>query len=172
VITRRGLLGAAALAVLARPGVARAAIANETGTIFELIRVEDAAGAAYDLAAKTTGSPVLERIARLDERHGHALRVGLESLTIEPGHRAEHAEQGDPAALALAQAGSRREALAAAIALERKLLPVYVGAARSLVDAGLLQTVATIAGGHAQQLAVLRNAAGRSPLDEPGVSAR
>jgi hypothetical protein len=32
--------------------------------------------------------------------------------------------------------------------------------------------VATIAGSHAQQLAVLRKAAGRSPLDEPAVNAR
>jgi hypothetical protein len=172
VITRRGLLGAAALAVLARPAVAGAAVATETGTMFELIRVEDAAGAAYDIAARATGSAVLERIARLDERHGHALRVDLESLTVEPAHRPDDAEQGESAALALAQAPGRREALAAAIALEHQVLDVFLAAARSLVDPGLLQTVATIAGSHAQQLAVLRRAAGRSPLDEPGVNPR
>jgi Ferritin-like domain len=172
-LTRRGLLGAAAVAVLARsPARALAATASEPATLLALIRREDAAGAAYDIAADTTQNGTLERIARIDERHAHALRVGLESLTVPPEHRPPHAERDDPAAQRLAQAATKRDALAAAIALEHELLAAYIDAARPLTDDGLLQTVATIAGSHAQQLAVLRAAAGRPGLDEPGVSGR
>jgi hypothetical protein len=166
-LTRRGLFTAAAAAGLARPALAGAA-ASEPATVLALIRREDAAAAAYALAAQTNGHAMLERIARIDERHAHALRVQLESLTVTPTHRPPHAERADPVAGRLAATGS----LADAIALEHELVAAYVGAARALPDAGLLQTVATIAGSHAQQLSVLRAAAGRPPLDEPEVSGR
>jgi hypothetical protein len=170
-LTRRGLLGAAVVAALARPATASAA-AGEPATIRALIRREDAAGAAYAIAADATGDALLERFARQDERHAHALRVQLEALTVPPAHRPPHAETQDPAAARLAAARSPRAALAEAVTLEQELLQAFVDAARALVDAGLLQTVATIAGAHAQQLAMLRTAAGRPPLDEPSVSAR
>jgi hypothetical protein len=175
VITRRALLGRAAAAgagiALARPGSA-AASEPETATVIALIWREDAATAAYERAARATGLPLLARIAALEAQRTHALRVQLEALTVPPGHRGPHDEQHDPAAAVLAAATSRREALAAAIALEEELARVYADAARTLVDAGLLQSVATIAAGHAQQLAVLRVRAGRPPLDEVAVSQR
>jgi hypothetical protein len=170
-LTRRRLFAATAAAGLAHPALAGAA-ASEPATLLALIRREDAAGAAYTLAAKTTGDALLERIARIDERHAHALRVGLESLTVSPAHRPPHAERSDPAAARLATARTSRSALAEAITLEQELTAAFVEAARTLPDAGLVQTVATIAGSHAQQLAVLRAAAGRPPLDEPAVSGR
>jgi cytochrome c1 len=170
-LTRRGLFAAAAATALARPSFASAA-ASEPATMLGLIRREDAAAAAYGLAAQTTGHAMLERIARIDERHAHVLRVGLESLTVSPTGRPPHAERDEPAAARLARTRSTRAALAEAITLEQELLAAYVDAAHSLFDGGLVQTVATIAGSHAQQLAVLRAAAGRPPLDEPSVSGR
>jgi hypothetical protein len=170
-LTRRGLLAAGAVAVLAPAAAARAA-AGEPAAVLALIRREDAAAAAYALAADATGDALLQRIAAQDDRHAHVLRVGLEALTVPPARRAPHAERADPEAARLAAAGSRRAALAEAIGLEQALLAASVEASRTLVDAGLLQTVATVAGSHAQQLAALRAAAGRPPLDEPSVSAR
>lgn len=172
-LTRRRLLGAAAGAAaagLARPALAGAA-PSEPATMRDLILREDAAAAAYALAAEATGDAILQRIGSIDQRHAHALRVGLESLTVPPAHRPPHAERAEPAAARLAGARTAENALAEAITLEQELLAAYVGAARSLVDGGLLQTVATVAASHAQQLAVLRAAAGRPPLDEPAVSA-
>jgi hypothetical protein len=168
-LTRRGLLGATAVAALARPSSVLAAPSEPTA-IRALLAREDAAAAAYALAAERTGHATLQRIGAIDERHAHVLRVGLEALTIAPTHRPAHAERNDPAAARLARAASVRAALAEAVTLEQELLASYVDATRSLVDAGLLETVATIAASHAQQLAVLRDAAGRAPLDEPTVN--
>ena len=78
----------------------------------------------------------------------------------------------DTWAAPVANAPHRRAALAAAIGLEEKLDGAYADAARVVHDAGMLQTLATIAGSHAMQRATLRAAAGRPPLDEPGVNAR
>jgi hypothetical protein len=174
-LTRRRLLAAAAAAGAAAAGVARPALAtaapSEPAAIRSLIRREDAAAAAYALAAEATGDALLQRLAGIDARHAHVLRVGLESLTVPPKHRAPHAEQAEPAAARLAAARTTRSARAEAITLEQELLAAYVDSARSLDDAGLLQSVATIAASHAQALAALRDAAGRPPLDEPAVSA-
>jgi hypothetical protein len=170
-LTRRGLLGAGAATLLARPAAASAA-RGEPATVLDLIRREDAAGAAYELAAQATGDALLERIARQDERHAHALRVQLEALTVPPHHRPPRAERLEPAAARLAATRTVAAARAEAITLEQELGDAFVAASRMLVDAGLLQTVATVAGSHAQQLAALRTAAGRPPLDEPRVNAR
>lgn len=170
-LTRRGLLGAGAAVLLARPAAASAA-KGEPATMLDLIRREDAAGAAYGIAAEATGDALLERIARQDERHAHALRVQLESLTVPPQHRPPHAERLEPAAARLAEARTVAAARAEAITLEQELGDAFVAASRMLVDAGLLQTVATVAGSHAQQLAALRAAAGRPPLDEPSLNGR
>jgi hypothetical protein len=170
-LTRRALLGAAAGAALVRPGLASAA-PSELATMLALMHREDAAAAAYTLAAATTRHALLERCARIDERHAHALRVGLEGLTIVATPRPAHAERADPAAARLAGARAARAALEAAIALEEELLAAFVDATRSVADAGLVKTVATIAGSHAQQLAVLRSAAGIGRSDEVIVSGR
>jgi hypothetical protein len=170
-LSRRALLAGAAAAALTRPATAVAA-AGEPGATMALIGREDAAAAAYGDAARRTGDPLLERIARQDGRHGHALRVQLEAQTITWGGPRPGIVNSDPASARLAAARTRDAALAEAITLEQELLEVYVEAARGLVDGGLLKTVATIAAGHAQQLAVLRVAAGRPPLDEPVLSAR
>jgi rubrerythrin len=168
--TRRGLLGAGALLTLgaAAPRSARAARTGVTAptAVRALIRREDAAAAAYERAAAVTGDALLERIARQDGQHAHALRVLLEAFTVPPGRRPPHSEREDPAALRLATRRSRPAALEAAIALEEELQRAFVEAAGALEDAGPLETVAAILGSHAQQLAVLRHAAGRAPLDE------
>jgi hypothetical protein len=174
--TRRGLLGAGALLALGAAGragddVARAARTARTGVtaptaVRALIRREDAAAAAYERAAAVTGDALLERIARQDGQHAHALRVLLEAFTVPPGHRPPHSEREDPAALRLATRRSRHAALEAAIALEEELQRAFVEAAGALEEAGPLETVAAVLGSHAQQLAVLRHAAGRPPLDE------
>jgi rubrerythrin len=171
--TRRGFLGAGALLALGAgaPAPARAARVDAPAAVRALIRREDAAAAAYERAAATTGDALLERIARQDGQHAHALRVLLEAFTVPPGHRPPASERADPAALKLATRRSRRSALEAAIALEEELQRAFVDAARALEDAGPLETVATILGSHAQQLAVLRHATGQRPLDEPALSA-
>jgi hypothetical protein len=175
-LTRRGLLaGGAAAAVAALVGPARAGAAtapSEPATMRSLLVREDAAAAAYARVGATTGHALLKRIARIDRQHAQALRVGLEALTVPPAPPPPQAESGDPLAARLAQALGTPAALDAAITLEQELVAAYVAAARSLVDAGLLQTVATIAGSHAQQLAALRAAAGRPPVDEVTVSGR
>jgi hypothetical protein len=169
--TRRAALAAFAAVALARPASASAA-ASEPAVMLDLIRCEDAAAEAYEIAAAALGDALLERLARQDGQHAHALRVGLEALTVPPEHRAAHAERLHPATARLARARTRTAALTAAMALEKALQATFVEAARSLVDTGLLQTVATVLGGHAQQLATLRDAAGQPPLDEPTVSRR
>jgi hypothetical protein len=170
--TRRQLLAAAgaAAAALARPPVA-SAVAGEPAAILALIALEDAAAAAYARAAATTGQRLLERIAAQDVDHGNALRVALEALTVIPPHHADGAERDDPAASALAASTGRAEALDAAIAFEERAQRAYAGAAAALATGGLLQTAGSIFGSHAQQLAVLRAAAGRPPLREAIVSA-
>jgi hypothetical protein len=170
-LSRRALLAAAAASVLAPPARAVAA-AGEPGATMALIGREDAAAGAYARVARRTGDALLERIGGQDVRHAHALRVELEAQTITWGGPRRGIVKSDPASLRLAVARTREAALAEAITLEQELVEVYVEAARVLVDAGLLETVATIAAGHAQQLAVLRLAAGRPPIDEPALSVR
>jgi len=166
--TRRGLIAGAALAlVAARP--ARADV-SEPAAVRALIRHEDAAAAAYALAAEATEDALLERIARQDAQHAHVLRVQYEALTIDAGHRPPDAERAVPAAARLAGERSRAGAVAAAIALERELRRAYVASGSALIDRRVLQTVATILGSHAQHMAVLREAAGRPMLDEAGVN--
>jgi rubrerythrin len=167
--TRRALLAGAGLAAIGAAAGATPARAgvSQPAALQALIAREDAAVAAYELAAAATGDALLERIARQDGQHAHVLRVQLEALTIPPGRRPAGAELRDPFAAALAGAAPARAAIAAAIALEEDLLPAYLAAARQLVDARLLQAVATILGSHAQQLAALRGAAGLPLLDEP-----
>ena len=167
--TRRELLtaGAAALAAgLARPRSATAD-AGEAAAVRELILLEDAAAAAYERAADTTRDGLLARIGAQDVQHAHALRVVLESLTVPPPHHAPGAERRDPLAARLAEAGARADALEAAIELEGRLQRAYVAAAARVVHPRGLTTVAAVLGGHAQQVAVLRAAAGRRALAEP-----
>jgi hypothetical protein len=169
--TRRGLLAAGVAAVaLTRPAAAGAAT-RESAAVLALIGLEDAAAAAYERAAAATAQPLLKRIAEDDVDHGNALRALLEAMTVVPPHHEERAERRDPAARVLARATTRAEALDAAIALEERIQRAYAGAAAALVTGGLTQSVATVFGSHAQQLAALRAAAGRPPLAEAIVSA-
>jgi hypothetical protein len=170
--TRRQLVvaGAGALAVaLARPPAA-SALAGEARAVNALVLAEDAAAAAYEIAAGATGDGLLARIAAQDVQHAHALRVMHEALTVPPPHHRPHAERREPAAIRLAQARALSSALDAALALEARLQQVYVDAAGALVSAGVLRTVATVLGSHAQQAAVLRAAAGLAPLGPPFVA--
>jgi hypothetical protein len=169
--TRRQLLAAGVAAVvLARPAAAGAAT-GEPAALLALVTVEDAAAAAYERAAAATGHPLLKRIAKHDVEHGNALRSMLEALTVIPPHHEDGAERHDPAAAVLARAASRAGALEAAIAVEVRAQRAYAAAASAFLTPGLLETVASIFGAHAQQLAALRSAAGRPPLREAMVSA-
>jgi Ferritin-like domain len=163
-LSRRALLGSAALTLLDAAPATAGGLESESAAVRALLGPEDAAAAAYVLAGRTLGEPLLSRIGHRGNQHTRVLRVQLQALTVPPPLRPPHAERNDPRAVRLAAATSRREALAAAIAIERVLLSACTGAAASLSDAGLLQTVATIAGAHAQQLTVLRARAGRPPL--------
>jgi Ferritin-like domain len=170
-ISRRGLLGLAAAAAVARPGTA-SAFDGELDSVFVLMHREDAASAAYGLAALRTPDPLLRRIGRQDAEHAAALRVELEALTVTAEPPPPDAALTDTWAAPLAAAASHRDALAAGLDLEDKLRDAYATAARVIREPKLLRTLATIAGNHAQQRAVLRAAAGHAPLDERRVSAR
>jgi Ferritin-like domain len=170
-LTRRGLLGLAAAAAVARPGTAFA-FNGELDALFVLMHREDAASAAYGLAALRTPDAMLRRIGRQDADHAAALRVELEALTVTADPPPPDAALTDTWAAPLAAATSHRAALAAALELEAKLADAYTTAARVIREPKVLRTVATIAGSHAQQRVALRAAAGRPPLDEPGVSGR
>jgi hypothetical protein len=176
VSTRRELLASSAAALgaaLVRPSAAAAGGigADEPAAMRTLIMHEDAAASAYELAASATGVALFERIGPQHAAQAHVLRVELEALTVPPPHHEPGAEQRVPAALKLSRASSRSAGLDAAIELEQGLAAVYLQAARVLVQSGVLRSVATILGSHAQQLAVLRAADGRPPLDEPTVKA-
>jgi hypothetical protein len=139
-------------------------VERESATVRALLGPEDSAAAAFVAAGQALGDPLLSRIGRAGNQHTRALRVELEALTVPPPLRPPHAERNDPVAARLAAATSRREAIRLGVEVEQVLIAAFVDAAGTLSDAGLLQTVATIAGAHAQQLSALRAQAGGPAL--------
>jgi hypothetical protein len=154
VVTRRGLLGAAAAGLVVRP--ARAAAATDGAEVLiHLIGLEEGAALAYDRAG------VGGRFGADEEAHADALRTELEAL----GRTAPRISEpvGAAGRLARASAGDRVDA---AIALEGSLLAAYRGALLALEEPSILQTAGTILASHAQHRALLVRRAGRDPLGE------
>lgn len=158
---RRELLLAGAAAVLARPAAAGAATLDRDGDVIKpLIAREEAAQFAYR-GAIPQGAPDLAGHAG---EHAKALRTELQALGRGTTPVSAHAL--DPAARRFAEASTATARLDAAIALEADLVSTYRAAVLALTEPGILQTVATILAGHAQQHALLAQLAGRNPFGE------
>jgi hypothetical protein len=158
-LRRRDLLAAGAAALLVRPAVAAGATLDHDGDVIKpLIGREEGAQFAYR-GAVPAGAPDLGASAKA---HAAALRTEFQALGrgVEP----ITAEQLDAPTRRLAEAGTPRERLDAAIALEADLVATYHAAVVALSVPGIVETVATILASHAQQHAVLSRLAGRNPF--------
>ncbi len=156
---RRELLIAGAAALLARPPAAGAAtLAHDGDVIKPLIAREEGSEFAYR-GAVPDGAPDLGANAK---EHAAALRTQLQALGR--GTSPITAADLDAPARRLAEAGTPRRRLDAAIALEASLVTAYHDAVVQLSEPGILQTAATILAGHSQQHALLRKLAGRNPF--------
>jgi rubrerythrin len=145
---REAIVGAAALALLARPASA-AAQRSDIAVLIKLVAREEAAAEAYGGAA----GELLPRIYNDERDHAAALRTQLDALGRRPAPRGL-----DAPARRLADA-SGDERVAAAVALEETLVRDYSAALVDLADPSVLQTAATILASHAQHLARLRRIA-------------
>jgi hypothetical protein len=158
-LRRRDLLAAGAAALLVRPTVAAGATLDHDGDVIKpLIGREEGAQFAYR-GAVPAGAPDLGASAK---EHAAALRTEFQALGrgVEP----ITAAQLDAPTRRLAEAGTPRERLDAAIALEADLVATYHAAVVALSVPGIVETVATILASHAQQHAVLARLAGRNPF--------
>lgn len=148
-VSRRGVLLAAAGAVLARPAGALAGqpkADRAADALTALSRREYAAADAY----RAAGTPLFERLAANCEQHAGALRSQLDSVGLRPPAKPDH-EELDPAAARVADGGGRT----AAIALEEQLVAAHEDAIADVYDPETKRTVATIMAGHAQHLVAL-----------------
>ena len=143
--SRREVVAAAAIALLARPTVARAQ-RSDIAVLIHLVAREEAAAEAYGAGS----GELLPRIHRDELDHAAALRTQLDALGRRPAPRGL-----DAPARRLAQA-KPDERLEAAVALEETLVRDYSAALVDLADPSVLQTAATILASHAQHLARLR----------------
>ena len=134
--TRRSVIVAAGLALLARPAnaVAGQPVADRTAdTLIALAARELAAAAGY----REAGGGLFERLAGNCEAHVGALGSQLDSVGRKPPAPPPAADVGD------------------GIALERKFVASYRAALDDLYDPATKRTAATIMAGHAQHLVVL-----------------
>lgn len=158
-VSRRALLLVAAAGLLARPAAARAATLDHDGDVIKpLIAREEGAEFAYR-GAVPHGAPDLHLNAR---DHAAALRTQFQALGR--GTAPITAADLDAPTRRLAEAGTPRERLDAAIALEASLVADYRRAVEELSEPGIVQTAATILAGHSQQHALLLRIAGRDPF--------
>jgi hypothetical protein len=144
---RRELIGAAAVALLARPASARAQ-RSDIAVLIKLVAREEAAAAAYG----SLPGELLPRIYNDERDHAAALRTQLDALGRRPAPRGLDAPSRR---LAEAQPDDR---VPAAVTLEESLVRDYSAALVDLADPSVLQTAATILASHAQHLARLRRA--------------
>jgi hypothetical protein len=159
-VRRREVLLAGLGVALARPAAAFAtATLDRDGDIIKpLIAREEGAEFAYR-GVLATAAPALSRNAK---EHAAALRTEIQALGR--GTKPITLDQLDAPARRLAEAGTREEQLAAAIALEADLVAAYRRAVVDLSEPGILKTAATILAGHSQQHALLLRMAGRAPF--------
>ena len=144
-MTRRDVIGAAALAALAAPASARAQ-RSDIAVLIKLVAREEAAAKAYGTGA----GELLPRLYGDERDHAAALRTHLDALGRRPAPRGLDA----PARRVVEAAGDER--LDAAIDLETSLVEEYAAALADIADPSVLQTAATILASHAQHLARMR----------------
>jgi len=155
---RRAFIGAAAAAVLVRPGRALAA-SDEGGILLGLWRREAWAAHAYQVVEYTGAE--LVRCGAQEVDHARAIATELAAVGLGTPKGPASIEDLDIAAQLLARAGTgRKAALSAAIAMEEGLVALYKDALPHVPDAKVAMTVATILGSHSQHLLILRSAAG------------
>jgi hypothetical protein len=154
-VGRRGLLVAAAGALLARPALARGQ-GGDARVLARLIEREEAAAFAH--RAARTGH------ADDEAAHAAALRTQLAALGLRGPEPPTATAELSGAARRLAGAGAPPAVLDAAIAMEASLISAYARALEVLAEPAILQTAATILASHGQHRALLRRKAGRDPL--------
>ena len=174
-LIRRGLgLGGAVVAASAIPlllAVRNAfADSDNDGMILEkAITLERATALAYDtilgddvLSARLDGQL---RVLRGHElQHAAVLTKALTDLGESPPPPPSGVEDVDDVVKGLGDIGSQADALSFAIELETAVVAAYHDAQAKLVEAKLLQMVASIMGGEGQHLVVLREAARLPPV--------
>jgi hypothetical protein len=154
---RRELLaGATAAAVTLRAAPARAA-SDEGGLLLGLWQREVGLALAY--RSVVHADPVFSLLRAHARDHAAAIATELAAVGLGTPKPPETPEDLDIAAQRLATS-ARGSALANAVLVEEGMVAVYTGALPALPDAKIAMTAATILAAHAQQLFIVRRAAG------------
>lgn len=170
---REALAGAlAGGAALALPALARAAETDEDRARAAFARVlglEQTAQVAYEAIANAgVLKPMLRLFLEQEQQHAEQLVLALEDLGARPP---PPPARGDIPALGAALR-SRAVALSFAITLEERTIAAYQQAIRHSPDAVVTRVSAGAMGTDAQQLVILREAAGRTAVPRPFESGR
>ena len=173
-----GIASAGALALLLRVGDAFAQAEGDAAILEAATRLEQVAVLMYGAAIE---SGVLDaeatRVAELfrdhEQQHADALGAALEALGgVRPPALADVTKidavlRGLGIEDADARFADQDSILTLAIEIENATVAAYLAAHRSLQDANLLQTAASIMANEGQHLVVLRQALGRSAVPRP-----
>lgn len=170
---REALAGAlAGGAALALPALARGAESDEDrarAAFAAVLHLEQTAQVAYEAIANSgVLKPMLRLLLEQENQHADQLTLALDDLGAEPPIAPK---RGDIPALRAAL-GSRAVALRFAITLEERTIAAYQQAIRYSTDAVVTRISAGAMGTDAQQLVLLRQAAGRAPVPGPFESGR
>ena len=164
---RQALAGAlAGGAALVAPGLAQAAESEEDrarAAFAAVLHLEQTALVAYEAIANSgVLKPMLRLFLEQETQHADQLLMALDDLGAEPPIAPK---RGDIPALREAL-GSRRVALRFAITLEERTIAAYQQAIRYSSDAVVTRISAGAMGTDAQQLVMLREAAGDEPVPD------
>jgi rubrerythrin len=172
--TRREALAGALTggAALALPALARGADSDDDlarEALSAVLHLEQTALVAYEAIANSAVlKPMLRLFLEQEQQHADQLALALEDLGASPPAAPRRGEiPALPAAL-----GSRAVALRFAITLEERTVAGYQQAIRDSVDPVVTRICAGAMGTDAQQLVVLREAAGMAPVPGPFESGR
>ena len=170
---RQALVGAlAGGAALALAGPARGAESEEDlarGALGAVLHLEQTALVAYEAIANSgVLKPTLRLFLEQEQQHADQLVLALDDLGAKPPSAPK---RGEIPALQAAL-GSRAVALRFAVTLEERTIAAYQDAIRHSADAVVTRIMAGAMGTDAQQLVVLREAAGRAPVPGPFESGR
>jgi rubrerythrin len=174
-LIRRGLgVGGAMVAGSAIPlllAVRNAFAESDTdGTILEnAITLERVAVLAYDtIVGSGLLADRLDRQVRLlrghEQQHADVLTKALADLAGTPPPAPSGVQDVDKVVSGLGDIRTQADALSFAIELETAAVAAYYDAQARLVEAKLLQTIASIVANEGQHLVVLRQAARRPPV--------
>ena len=157
---------AAVAAALVVPAVARGDEERERSeeALTVTLRLEQTALVAYEAIANNgILTPTLRQFLEHERQHADQLRAALDNLGAKPPVPPSRGEiPGLAAALR-----SRRAAARFAIALELRTIAAYQGVIRERLDSNVVRTSAGAMGTDAQQLVVLRAAAGEALAPRP-----